>query len=161
MDVITYEPLPGSQTIDGAAATTAAAARITTNPSSVPEKPFRVLKEKAGTTNYKTGQLDLPSLNIAGLAGTNPVLKVGGQPRNFAEIVADKNQLLVLDNEDPLSNFVDVKLSTEGRLKSPSSVRNQSRFQSDPTPSTAPVTEEKNAAKTEESTPKPKGYPKC
>lgn len=161
VDVITYEPLPGSQTIDGAAATTAAAARITTNPSSVPEKPFRVLKEKAGTTNYKTGQLDLPSLNIAGLAGTNPVLKVGGQPRNFAEIVADKNQLLVLDNEDPLSNFVDVKLSTEGRLKSPSSVRNQSRFQSDPTPSTAPVTEEKNAAKTEESTPKPKGYPKC
>lgn len=164
INVVTYESLPGTPS-----APSTSGSGTSTNPSSVAEKPFRVLKSRAGSINYSTGQIDLPSLNIAGLSGVNPVLKVGGQPSNFAEIVADKNQLLVMDNADPLSNFVDVKLSTEGRLNSPSSARNQPKFQAASQPqsqtasqsSAAQQTAQANAAKPQESAPKPKGYPKC
>lgn len=156
INVVTYEPLPG--------ASVSTASSVSTNPTSLAQKPFRVLKSRAGSINYGSGQVDLPTLNIAGLSGINPVLKIGAQPSNFAEIVADKNQLLVMDNADPTSNFVDVKLSTEGRLNSPSSARNQPKFQaattqqSTTTQTTAQTT---NAAKPKESSPTPKGYPKC
>jgi len=145
VDVVTYEPLPCGP---GAAKTSGS------------DKPFRVLKSNAGSINYATGQIDLPALNIAGLSGANPVLKVGSQPKNFAEIVADKNQLLVMDTTDPLSNFVDVKLSTEGRLESPSSAKSQPTFQASQSqnstpPQTVVVVTPKEVA------PKPKGYPNC
>jgi hypothetical protein len=158
INVVTYEPLPGAS----ASATSA----VSTNPTSLAEKPFRVLKSRAGSINYGSGQVDLPTLNIAGLSGINPVLKIGAQPSNFAEIVADKNQLLVMDNADPTSNFVDVKLSTEGRLNSPSSARNQPKFQAattqqSATTTTPATTQASNAAKPKESSPTPKGYPKC
>jgi len=160
VNVITYEPVPG--------AATSPVTSTSTNPSSLSERPFRVLKARAGSINYGTGQLDLPTLNIAGLSGVNPVLKVGAQPSNFAEIVADKNQLLVMDNSDPTSNFVDVKLSTDGRLNSPSSARNQPRFQApqqsqtqQAASTTQQSTQSNNAAPAQESAPKPKGYPKC
>jgi|LauGreDrversion4_2_1035121.scaffolds.fasta_scaffold09618_4 hypothetical protein len=158
INVVTYEPLPGTS----ASATSA----VSTNPTSLAEKPFRVLKSRAGSINYGSGQVDLPTLNIAGLSGINPVLKIGAQPSNFAEIVADKNQLLVMDNADPTSNFVDVKLSTEGRLNSPSSARNQPKFQAattqqSTTTTTPATTQASNAAKPKESSPTPKGYPKC
>lgn len=94
------------------------------------EKPVRVLKADAGTINYETGQVDLPGFNIAGLAGVNPVLRITTTPSNIAEVVADRNQLLVVDSEDTTSNSVDVRQSTEGRLNSPASVRNQPRTQS-------------------------------
>ena len=159
INVVTYEPLPG--------AAVSTASSVSTNPTSLAEKPFRVLKSRAGSINYGSGQVDLPTLNIAGLSGINPVLKIGAQPSNFAEIVADKNQLLVMDNTDPTSNFVDVKLSTEGRLNSPSSARNQPKFQaattqqSTTTATTQTTAQTTNAAKPKESSPTPKGYPKC
>lgn len=156
INVITYEPLPD--------AAVSPASSVSTNPTSLAEKPFRVLKSRAGSINYGSGQVDLPTLNIAGLSGINPVLKLGAQPSNFAEIVADKNQLLVMDNTDPTSNFVDVKLSTEGRLNSPSSARNQPKFQAATTQqpdTTQTPTQTTNAAKPKESSPTPKGYPKC
>jgi len=158
--VITYEPAPGT-------ATRATTSTVSINPSSLADRPFRVLKANAGSIDYATGQLDLPALNIAGLSGVNPVLKVGAQPSNFAEIVADKNQLLVMDNDDPTSNFVDVRLSTEGRLNSPSSARNQPSFQTNAQQQPANTTQTQqsttgtNAAPVRESAPKPKGYPKC
>jgi hypothetical protein len=156
---VTYEPLPG--------AAVSTASSVSTNPTSLAEKPFRLLKSRAGSINYGSGQVDLPTLNIAGLSGINPVLKIGAQPSNFAEIVADKNQLLVMDNDDPTSNFVDVRLSTEGRLNSPSSARNQPKFQtattqqSTTTATTQTTAQPTNAAKPKESSPTPKGYPKC
>jgi hypothetical protein len=158
INVVTYEPLPGTSA--------SASSAVSTNPTSLAEKPFRVLKSRAGSINYGSGQVDLPTLNIAGLSGINPVLKIGAQPSNFAEIVADKNQLLVMDNADPTSNFVDVKLSTEGRLNSPSSARNQPKFQAattqqSATTTTPTTTQASNAAKPKESSPTPKGYPKC
>jgi hypothetical protein len=159
INVVTYEPLPG--------AAVSTASSVSTNPTSLAEKPFRLLKSRAGSINYGSGQVDLPTLNIAGLSGINPVLKIGAQPSNFAEIVADKNQLLVIDNTDPTSNFVDVKLSTEGRLNSPSSARNQPKFQaattqqSTTTATTQTTAQATNAAKPKESSPTPKGYPKC
>lgn len=159
INVVTYEPLPG--------AAVSTASSVSTNPTSLAEKPFRVLKSRAGSINYGSGQVDLPTLNIAGLSGINPVLKIGAQPSNFAEIVADKNQLLVMDNDDPTSNFVDVRLSTEGRLNSPSSARNQPKFQtattqqSTTTATTQTTAQPTNAAKPKESSPTPKGYPKC
>jgi hypothetical protein len=157
INVVTYDPLPGSSA--------SATSTVVTNPTTLSEKPFRVLKSKAGSINYESGQVDLPTLNIAGLSGINPVLKITAQPSNFAEIVADKNQLLVMDNADPTANFVDVKLSTEGRLNSPSSARNQPKFQAATTQQSAATTptttQASNAAKPKESSPTPKGYPKC
>lgn len=157
INVVTYDPLPGSSA--------SATSTVVTNPTTLSEKPFRVLKSRAGSINYESGQVDLPTLNIAGLSGINPVLKITAQPSNFAEIVADKNQLLVMDNADPTANFVDVKLSTEGRLNSPSSARNQPKFQAATTQQSAATTptttQASNAAKPKESSPTPKGYPKC
>jgi hypothetical protein len=177
INVVTYEPVPGASASGAGGSASGITTPITlasptstisTNPTSLPEKSFRVLKSKAGTINYESGQVDLPALNVAGLSGINPFLKIGAQPSNFAEIVADKNQLLVMDNTDPTSNFIDVRLSTEGRLNSPSSARNQPKFQSPTTqqsttttPTNTQTSNANNAAKPKESSPTPKGYPKC
>lgn len=165
ISVVTYEPVPGTTSPSSSTTTQSNAV----NPATLAERPYRVLKSRAGTVDYPSGRIDLPALIIAGLSGTNPVLKVGGQPSNFAEIVADKNQLLVMDNTDPTSNFVEVRLSSEGRLNSPSSARNQPKFQSNAAQtqqtSTSTTTQQSqqsaNAAPVSESAPKPKGYPKC
>lgn len=127
----------------------------------------RIIKKNAGKIDYKQGKISLPSFNISGLSGINPVLQLLGRPSNFAEIVADKNQLLSMKNNDPTSNYVEIKPSTEGRLNSPSTVKNQPTFQPSkvtpapvapsPTPSPSP----ENAAKDKETKPKAKGYPKC
>jgi hypothetical protein len=152
IDIITYDSLPS---VAGGGA----------GVSSESKNNFRVLKSKAGNINYKTGQVSLTNVNIAGISGIVPLLKIGAQPSKFAEIVADKNQLLVLDNDDPTSNFVDVKLSTEGRLSSPSSAKNQPKFEKKSTPPQQANTQQNkqsnNVANKKESSPTPKNYPQC
>ena len=126
----------------------------------------RIIKKNAGKIDYTKGKISLTSFNISGLSGINPVLQLLGRPSNFAEIVADKNQLLSMKNDDPTSNFVDVRLSTDGRLNSPSTVKNQPSFQTAKV-TTAPVASSntssasQNAAAAKETKPKAKGYPKC
>lgn len=158
IDVVTYEPLPTSARITVGSTTT------TTTTLGGVGKVSRVLKRKAGSVNYSSGIVDLPNFNIAGLSGANPVFKVNATPSNYAEIVADKNQLLVLQEDDPTSNSVDVKLTTDGRLNSPSAVRNQPSFQSRSTTTSTTTTTttatNRNAASSE-TQPTPKGYPKC
>lgn len=125
LNVISFESVPG----------TAQRQEVEFNPEQLEEKSFRILKPNAGTINYSTGKLDMPGLNIAGMSGVNPVLRITTQPSNFAEIIADRNQLLVVDSEDPTSIGVAIRLSSQGRLNSPVGIKNQPSFQQSPTAS--------------------------
>ena len=128
LEVVSFEPV-----------TTGSQAPVTqpqvVNPQTLAEKTYRITKPNAGTVNYTTGKVDLPGLNVQSMSGIAPVLRLNSEPSNFAEIETARNQLLIVDAEDPSAINVNVRLSTQGRLNSPTAVRNQPRF----APPTAPA----------------------
>lgn len=128
LEVVSFEPVTtGSQA--------PATQPQVVNPQTLAEKTYRITKPNAGTVNYTTGKVDLPGLNVQSMSGIAPVLRLNSEPSNFAEIETARNQLLIVDAEDPSAINVNVRLSTQGRLNSPTAVRNQPRF----APPTAPV----------------------
>lgn len=126
VSVVTYESLPNTS---GGTTTT---------------QKTRVLKKKAGKINYSSGQVDLPNFNISGLAGENPLFKIFGQPSNYGELAASKNQLFTTNTEDPTSNTVDVQTSTNA-LKSPAVAKNPPKIgQTQTTATTTTATSQTN-----------------
>lgn len=127
INVVTYESLP------------------TNNTTTSKQQKARVLKRNAGKVNYSSGQIDLPNFNISGLSGVNPLFKIFGQPSNYAEIVAEKNQLFVIDEEDPTANLVEVQSTTQGKLNSPSAAKNPPKIASTATQSITNTTQTNQA----------------
>jgi hypothetical protein len=127
LEVVSFEPVTtgsqGSQVTEG----TVTQPQVV-NPQTLAEKTYRITKPNAGTVNYTTGKIDLPGLNVQSMSGIAPVLRLNSEPSNFAEIETARNQLLIVDAEDPSAINVNVRLSTQGRLNSPTAVRNQPRF---------------------------------
>jgi hypothetical protein len=126
VSVVTYESLPNTS---GGTTTT---------------QKTRVLKKNAGKVNYSSGQVDLPNFNISGLAGENPLFKIFGQPSNYGELAASKNQLFTTNTEDPTANTVDVQTSTNA-LKSPAVAKNPPKITPSQTTTTStPVASQTN-----------------